>query len=156
MQHQAFQLDAVLLRKSQRALEHGILHDVQNFGIIDGLVDVFAALVTAQIRAGRVAHVVDVQLTLDVEIKRLERNHVRNFRDFTLERGLIDLKLKDMDFEMSLDEQYNYIMRRWYDKNIRVSHAMEYLKHAPEEIQRQLALDIIEYIEQNSDENSIS
>ena len=90
MQHQAFQLDAVLLRKSQRALEHGILHDVQNFGIIDGLVDVFAALVTAQIRAGRVAHVVDVQLTLDVEIKRLERNHVRNFRDFALERGLID------------------------------------------------------------------
>jgi len=36
-------------------------------------------------------------------------------------------KLKDLDFEMSLDEQYNYIMRRWYDKNIRVSHAMEYL-----------------------------
>ena len=65
-------------------------------------------------------------------------------------------KLKDMDFEMSLDEQYKCIMRRWYDKNIRVSHAMEYLKHAPEEIQRQLALDIIEYIEQNSDENSIS
>ena len=60
-------------------------------------------------------------------------------------------KLKDMDFEMSLDEQYNYIMRRWYDKNIRVSHAMEYLKHAPEEIQRQLALDIIEYIEQNTE-----
>ena len=39
-------------------------------------------------------------------------------------------KLKDIDFEMSLDEQYNYILRRWYDKNIKVSHAMEYLKHA--------------------------
>lgn len=60
-------------------------------------------------------------------------------------------KLKDIDFEMSLDEQYNYIMRRWYDKNIKVSHAMEYLKHAPEELQHQLALDIIEYIDQNTE-----
>lgn len=59
-------------------------------------------------------------------------------------------KLKDLDFKMSLDDQYNYIMRRWYDKNIKVSHAMEYLKQAPEEIQKQLALDIIEYIDQNS------
>ena len=28
---------------------------------------------------------------------------------------------------------------------------MEYLKHAPVEIQRQLALDVIEYIEQNTE-----
>lgn len=60
-------------------------------------------------------------------------------------------KLKDIDFEMSLDEQYNYILRRWYDKNIKVSHAMEYLKHAPDEIRTQLALDIIEYIEKNAE-----
>lgn len=60
-------------------------------------------------------------------------------------------KLKDIEFDMSLDEQYNYIMRRWYDKNIKVSHAMEYLKHAPDEIKHQIALDITEYIaEQNS------
>ena len=57
-------------------------------------------------------------------------------------------KLKDIDFniEMSLDDQYNYIMRRWYDKNIKVSHAMEYLKNSPTEIRHQLALDIIEYL----------
>ena len=60
-------------------------------------------------------------------------------------------KLKDIDFEMSLDEQYNYILRRWYDKNIKVSHAMEYLKHAPDEIRTQLALDIIEHIEKNAE-----
>lgn len=60
-------------------------------------------------------------------------------------------RLKDMDFEMSLDEQFNYIMRRWYDKNIKVSHAMEYLKHAPDEIRRELALDIIEHIEKNTE-----
>lgn len=58
-------------------------------------------------------------------------------------------KLKDIDFQMSLEEQYQYILRRWYDKNIKVSHAMEYLKHAPEELRRQLALDIIEHIEKS-------
>lgn|SRR5574344_1339681 len=57
-------------------------------------------------------------------------------------------KLKDIDFKMSLEEQYNYIMRRWYDKNIKVSHAMEYLRHSPENLRRELALDILEYIEQ--------
>lgn len=60
-------------------------------------------------------------------------------------------KLKDIDFEMSLDEQYDYIMRRWYDKNIKVSHAMEYLKKAPDELRTELALDIIEYIEKNTE-----
>lgn len=57
-------------------------------------------------------------------------------------------KLKDMDFDvpMTLEDQYNYIMRRWYDKNIKVSHAMEYLRMSPEEIRKELALDIIEFI----------
>ena len=55
-------------------------------------------------------------------------------------------QLKDVDIQMSLEDQYDYIMRRWYDKNIRVSHAMEYLRHSPEELRRQLALDIIEYL----------
>lgn len=56
-------------------------------------------------------------------------------------------KLKDFDFKMSLEDQYNYILRRWYDKNVKVSHAMEYIKHAPDELRHELALDIIEYIE---------
>ena len=56
-------------------------------------------------------------------------------------------KLKDFDFNMSLEDQYNYTLRRWYDKNVKVSHAMEYIKHAPEELRHELALDIIEYIE---------
>ncbi len=57
-------------------------------------------------------------------------------------------QLKDIDFQMSLEDQYNYIMRRWYDKNIKVSHAMEYLKNAPEAMRKQLALDIVEYLQQ--------
>lgn len=61
-------------------------------------------------------------------------------------------KLKDIDFKMTLEEQYDYILRRWYDKNIKVSHAMEYLKLSPTELRRELALDIIEYIEKNTED----
>ena len=62
-------------------------------------------------------------------------------------------KLKDFDFniEMSLDDQYNYIMRRWYDKNIKMSHAMEYLKNSPDEIRHQLALEIVNFCKEYED-----
>ena len=62
-------------------------------------------------------------------------------------------KLKDIEFdiELSLDDQYNYIMRRWYDKNIKVSHAMEYLRNAPIDIRHQLAIEIIDFIKEYID-----
>ncbi len=62
-------------------------------------------------------------------------------------------KLKDIEFdiELSLDDQYNYIMRRWYDKNIKVSHAMEYLRNAPIDIRHQLAIEIIDFIKEYKD-----
>lgn len=62
-------------------------------------------------------------------------------------------KLKDIEFDinLSLDDQYNYIMRRWYDKNIKVSHAMEYLRNAPIDIRHQLALEIIDFIKEYKD-----
>ena len=64
---------------------------------------------------------------------------------------IIDL-LKDVELEeLSLEDQYNYIMRRWYDKNIKVSHAMEYLKNAPVDIRKELALEIIDFIKEYTD-----
>ena len=36
------------------------------------------------------AHVVDVQLALDIEVKRLKRHQILNSRDFALERRQID------------------------------------------------------------------
>ena len=64
---------------------------------------------------------------------------------------IIDL-LKDVELEkLSLEDQYNYIMRRWYDKNIKVSHAMEYLKNSPVDIRKELALEIIDFIKEYKD-----
>lgn len=57
--------------------------------------------------------------------------------------------LKDVELEkLSLEDQYNYIMRRWYDKNIKVSHAVEYLRLSPVEVRRETALKVVKYLKE--------
>ena len=70
---------------------------------------------------------------------------------------IIDL-LKDVELEkLSLEDQYNYIMRRWYDKNIKVSHAIEYLRLSPKEIRRDTALKVLDYLKElNSKDENLS
>lgn len=61
---------------------------------------------------------------------------------------IIDL-LKDVELEeLSLDDQYNYIMRRWYDKNVKVSHAIEYLRLSPDDVRRETALKVLKYLKE--------
>ena len=63
---------------------------------------------------------------------------------------IIDL-LKDVELEeLSLEDQYNYIMRRWYDKNVKVSHAIEYLRLSPVEVRRETALKVIKFLKKIS------
>ena len=63
---------------------------------------------------------------------------------------IIDL-MKDVELkELTLDDQYNYIMRRWYDKNIKVSHAIEYLRLCPDDIRRETALKVQKYLKKIS------
>lgn len=89
----------------------------------------------------------DLDVTVSKAVAMLEKADENN--QIRCAEYIID-RLKDVDFDipMSLEDQYNYIMRRWYDKNIKVSHAMEYLKNSPVEIKKQLALDIIDYLKQ--------
>lgn len=59
--------------------------------------------------------------------------------------------LKDVELkELSLEDQYNYIMRRWYDKNVKVSHAIEYLRLSPDDVRRETALKVIAYLKELS------
>ena len=61
---------------------------------------------------------------------------------------IIDL-LKDVELEeLSLDDQYNYIMRIWYDKNVKVSHAIEYLRLSPADVRRETALKVLKYLKE--------
>ena len=89
----------------------------------------------------------DLDVTVSKAVAMLEKADENN--QIRCAEYIID-RLKDVDFDipMSLEDQYNYIMRRWYDKNIKVSHSMEYLKNSPVEIRKQLALDIIDYLKQ--------
>ncbi len=87
----------------------------------------------------------DIEPTVSRAVNKLEKTeeYIRTrCADFIIN------KLKDIEFDikLSLDDQYDYIMRRWYDKNIKVSHAMEYLRNAPVDIRKQLALEIIDFI----------
>lgn len=55
--------------------------------------------------------------------------------------------LKDVELEkLSLEDQYNYIMRRWYDKNIKVSHVIEYMRLSPKELRRETALKVLDFL----------
>ena len=59
--------------------------------------------------------------------------------------------LKDVELkELSLEDQYNYILKRWYDKNIKVSHAIEYLRLAPDDVRRETALKVVKYLKEIS------
>ncbi len=59
--------------------------------------------------------------------------------------------MKDVELkELTLDDQFNYIMRRWYDKNIKVSHAIEYLRLCPDDIRRETALKVQKYLKEIS------
>ena len=63
---------------------------------------------------------------------------------------IIDL-LKDVELkELSLEDQYNYILKRWYDKNIKVSHAIEYLRLSPDDVRRETALKVGKYLKEIS------
>ncbi len=52
--------------------------------------------------------------------------------------------------KLSLEDQYNYIMRRWYDKNVKVSHAIEYLRLSPKDVRRETALKVLNFLKELS------
>ena len=52
---------------------------------------------------------------------------------------IIDL-LKDVELEkLSQEDKYNYILRRWNDKNIKVTQAIEFLRLTPKDVRRETA-----------------
>lgn len=88
----------------------------------------------------------DTDTVVSSAINNLEK--APEFVQIQVAEFIIDL-LKDVELEkMSLDDQYNYIMRRWYDKNIKVSHAIEYLRLSPTEVRRETALKVLDYLEE--------
>lgn len=47
----------------------------------------------------------------------------------------------------ALNDAFNYIWRRWYDKEKHVSEAFEYYQCAPLEIQKEISLEVINFLQ---------
>lgn len=47
----------------------------------------------------------------------------------------------------TLNDAFNYILRRWYDKEKTVSEAFEYFQVAPMELQKEISLEVINILQ---------
>lgn len=64
---------------------------------------------------------------------------------------IIVSKSKDNGIDLSeniLTDAFNYVLRRWYDTDQKIAEAFEYLKQMPETLQKETALDIINFLQE--------
>lgn len=64
---------------------------------------------------------------------------------------LILKKSKDNGIDLAdniLTDAFAYVLRRWYDTDQKIAEAFEYLKCLPENIQREVALEIINLLQE--------
>ena len=62
---------------------------------------------------------------------------------------LITEKAKNLGVirQNNLLEAFNYVVLRWYENDERISEAFEYLKAASDEVRREIAIEVIEYLQ---------
>ena len=63
---------------------------------------------------------------------------------------LIVTKSKNNGIDLSeniLTDAFNYVLRRWYDTDQKISEAFEYLKLMPDALQKETALEIINLLQ---------
>lgn len=63
---------------------------------------------------------------------------------------LIVAKSKNSGIDLSeniLSDAFNYVLRRWYDTDQKISEAFEYLKLMPDTLQKETALEIINLLQ---------
>jgi len=47
----------------------------------------------------------------------------------------------------SLNDAFNYILRRWYDKDKRIAESFEYFQIAPLDVQKEISLEVINFLQ---------
>lgn len=47
-----------------------------------------------------------------------------------------------------LTDAFTYVLRRWYDTNSKIAEAFEYLKSLPVELQKEIALELINLLQE--------
>ena len=64
---------------------------------------------------------------------------------------LIVQKSKDNGIDLAdniLADAFTYVLRRWYDTDQKIAESFEYLKSLPQEIQKEVALDLINLLQE--------
>ena len=59
-------------------------------------------------------------------------------------------KSKEQGLDLSeniLTDAFNYVLRRWYDTDQKIAESFEYLKSLPDDLQKEVALDIINLLQ---------
>ena len=67
---------------------------------------------------------------------------------------LIVKKSKDGGVDLTeniLTDAFNYVLRRWYDTDQKIAESFEYLKLMPEELQKEVALEIINLLQKEEE-----
>ena len=67
---------------------------------------------------------------------------------------LIVKKSKDSGVDLTeniLTDAFNYVLRRWYDTDQKIAESFEYLKLMPEELQKEVALEIINLLQKEEE-----
>lgn len=47
----------------------------------------------------------------------------------------------------SLNNAFNYILRRWYDKDKNIAESFEYFQDAPLDVQKEISLEVINFLQ---------
>ena len=64
---------------------------------------------------------------------------------------LIVKKSKDNGIALAdniLTDAFTYVLRRWYDTDQKIAESFEYLKSLPEELQKEVALELINLLQE--------
>lgn len=88
----------------------------------------------------------DIDPTVSLAVSLL-RNSDDTTRKDCAEFIIKEAQNKGVVIKNNLVSAFDYALRRWYDDEETIFEAMEYLRISPTEIQKELAFDIIEYLE---------
>lgn len=69
---------------------------------------------------------------------------------------IIVKKSKDNGLDLAdniLTDAFTYVLRRWYDTDQKIAESFEYLKSLPLEMQKEVALEIINFLQREETQN---
>lgn len=76
---------------------------------------------------------------------------IKNSKEETQQKCAEFIKEKAQDYGVVLKTNllgaFNYVLNRWYDTSEQLAEAFDYLKDAEEETQKQIAVEVIDFLE---------